>query len=30
VQVYVSSVLGPEALVVKDINQKEPFVHIYK
>jgi protein involved in sex pheromone biosynthesis len=30
VQVYVSSVLGPEALVVKDMDQKEPFVHIYK
>lgn len=30
VQVNVSSVLGPEALIVKDIDQKEPFVHIYK
>lgn len=30
VQVYVSSVLGPEALIVKDMDEKEPFVHIYK
>ena len=30
VQVNISSVLGPEALIVKDIDQKEPFVHIYK
>ena len=30
VQVNISSVLGPEALIVKDVDQKEPFVHIYK
>ena len=30
VEVNVSSVNGPEALIVKDIDQKEPFVHIYQ
>lgn len=30
VQVNISSVLGPEGLIVKDVDQKEPFVHIYK
>jgi len=30
VQVNISSVIGPEALIVKDVDQKEPFVHIYK
>lgn len=30
VQVNITSVLGPEALIVKDVDQKEPFVHIYK
>lgn len=30
VQVNISSVMGPEALIVKDVDQKEPFVHIYK
>lgn len=30
VQVNISSVLGQEALIVKDVDQKEPFVHIYK
>jgi len=29
VQVNISSVNGPEALIVKDVDQKEPFVHIY-
>lgn len=30
VQVNISSVMGPEALIVKDVDQKEPFVHIYQ
>lgn len=30
VQVNISSVNGPEALIVKDVDQKEPFVHIYQ
>ena len=29
VEVNVSSVNGPEALIVKEVDQKEPFVHIY-
>ncbi|WP_449622525.1 CamS family sex pheromone protein [Robertmurraya sp. Marseille-Q9965] len=29
VQVNVSSVNGPEALIVREVDQKEPFVHIY-
>lgn len=29
VEVNISSVNGPEALIVRDINQSEPFVHIY-
>lgn len=29
VEVNVSSVNGPEALIVKNANQQEPFVHIY-
>ncbi|KAA9024343.1 CamS family sex pheromone protein [Niallia endozanthoxylica] len=29
VQVNISSVNGPEALIVKEVDQKEPFVHIY-
>ena len=29
VEVNVSSVNGPEALIVKKAEQKEPFVHIY-
>lgn len=29
VEVNISSVNGPEALIVRDINQDEPFVHIY-
>ena len=29
VEVNVSSVNGPEALIVKEAEQKEPFVHIY-
>ena len=30
VEVNVSSVNGPEALIVKEVDQQEPFVHIYK
>ncbi|TKC14797.1 CamS family sex pheromone protein [Robertmurraya kyonggiensis] len=30
VQVNVSSVNGPEALIVREVDQKEPFVHIYE
>ncbi|MCQ6277030.1 CamS family sex pheromone protein [Bacillus sp. V3B] len=30
IQVNISSVMGSEAIIVKDIDQKEPFVHIYK
>lgn len=29
VEVNISSVNGPEALIVRDVNQSEPFVHIY-
>lgn len=29
VEVNVSSVYGPEALIIKEADQKEPFVHIY-
>lgn len=29
IEVSVTSVNGPEALIVKDINEDEPFVHIY-
>lgn len=29
VEVNISSVNGPEALIVRDINQSEPFVHVY-
>lgn len=30
VQVNISSVLGPEAIIVRKMDQKEPFVHIYQ
>lgn len=30
VEVNVSSVNGPEALIVREVDQKEPFVHIYE
>lgn len=30
VQVNISSVVGQEALIVKGVDQKEPFVHIYQ
>jgi protein involved in sex pheromone biosynthesis len=30
VEVNVSSVNGPEAIIVKEVDQKEPFVHIYQ
>lgn len=29
IEVNITSVNGPEALIVRDVNQSEPFVHIY-
>lgn len=30
VQVYISSVSGPESVIVRDAGEEEPFVHIYQ
>lgn len=30
VQVYISSVSGPESIIVRDAGEKKPFVHIYQ
>jgi len=30
VQVSITSVYGPEALIVRDVDAEEPFIHIYQ